>query len=189
MADKTPQAPAPPSPRRTRPSNQNKHPAAILKPERKRRTKHEKAADDQRLKEAQAARSKAAHEGIEHLAAMEVVAEQNETEARAFRPQPVRPKPRLKGAGNPKSRSGGDQSKSGNNGMNLPALAPVSDGQGRPDGNGGDVVIAQKVQRPGTSLKDTIRAKMLEVKQSGKCFSMRLARVTIAALMGITYLI
>ena len=39
----------------TCPSNANKHPADILKPAKKRRTKAEKAADDQLLKDARAA--------------------------------------------------------------------------------------------------------------------------------------
>ena len=58
----------------------NKHPANILKAERKRCTKAEKAVDKKQLKEAQAAEAKAAKEGIEELVAMEVEAEARETE-------------------------------------------------------------------------------------------------------------
>ena len=81
MAEADARAPAPPSPHCTRPSNTNKHPANILKAKRKRRTKAEKAVNEKQLKEAWAAKAKAAKEGIEELVAMEVEAEARETEA------------------------------------------------------------------------------------------------------------
>ncbi|KAG6374997.1 hypothetical protein JVT61DRAFT_3772 [Boletus reticuloceps] len=58
----------------TRSSNMNKHPADILKPAKKRRTKVEKAADDQHLKDAKAAQEKATVKGIGRLATMEMEA-------------------------------------------------------------------------------------------------------------------
>ena len=60
-----------------------------------------KAVDEKWLKEARAAKAKAAKEGIEELVAMEVEAEARETEAWAFKPRPVHPcdQPHNKGAG------------------------------------------------------------------------------------------
>ena len=143
----------------------DKHPADVLKPEKKRRTKAEKAANDKRLKEEKAAREKTAQESLEQLAAMEVNVETKEAEARAFRPQPVHPcaRPCAKGnvGGNWKTLSthnGEGNKKEAKVLVPSSSLAP-DDGQGMAVDNNPDIVcISQKIQpRLPVSLKETLR--------------------------------
>ena len=156
---------APPSPHHTQPSNVDKHPADVLKPEKKRCTKAKKAADDKRLKEEKAAQEKTAQESLEQLAAIEINVEMKEAEARAFRPQPVHPhaQPHAKGnvGGNGKTLSthnGEGNKKEAKVLVPLSSLAP-DDGQGMAVNNDPDIVsISQKIQfQLPVSLKETLR--------------------------------
>ena len=145
----------PPSPRRTRPSNADKHPADILKPEKKRRTKAEKAAKDKRLKEEKAACEKVAQGSLEELAAMEVDTEMKEADARAFRPQPVRPHAKGVASGNVKAPLMHDGEGNKKAVVLVPSSSPAPDGQGMAVGNDPDV---QKIQpQLLVSLKETLR--------------------------------
>ena len=149
----------PPSPCHTRPSNADKHPADILKPEKKRCTKAEKAADDKWLKEEKAAHEKVTQGSLEELAAMEVDAEMKEADTQAFRPQPVHPRPRphAKGvaSGNAKAPLMHDGEGNKKAVILVPLSSPAPDGQGMAVGNDPDV---QKIQpQPLVSLKETLR--------------------------------
>ncbi|KAF9234885.1 hypothetical protein BU15DRAFT_65319 [Melanogaster broomeanus] len=93
MEDSPPPPPPPPSRCRTRATNVNKHPGDIVKPS-KRRTKAEKAVDDKRLKDAEAAKAQAAKDSIQRLALMEIDADMKVAEAKANKLRAVRPRPR-----------------------------------------------------------------------------------------------
>lgn len=60
----------------------------------KRRTKAEKAGDEKRLKESEAAKQKDSEEAVKRLATLEMEAEERLATAEANRPKPVRPRPR-----------------------------------------------------------------------------------------------
>ena len=84
----------------TSPGNAEKRPGQILIDTgivHKRRTKAQKAADDQLLLEAKLAHEKVADEGIERLALIEMEAEAKENEAKAKQAAapPPRPRPRI----------------------------------------------------------------------------------------------
>ena len=82
--------------RRTRPGNAEKRPGQILIDAgivHKHYTKAQKAADDQRLLEAKLAREKAADEGIECLALIEMEAEAKENKAKAKQAAAPPPRP------------------------------------------------------------------------------------------------
>ncbi|KAF8416782.1 hypothetical protein L210DRAFT_792273, partial [Boletus edulis BED1] len=79
--------------RQTRAQNANKHPGQIvLDSQPKRRSKAQKAMDDQALKDAQVAREQAEMEAISRIADVEMRAEEEHTTT-VNRP-PVRPRPR-----------------------------------------------------------------------------------------------
>ncbi|KAF8121496.1 hypothetical protein EV363DRAFT_1457581 [Boletus edulis] len=96
----------PPSPRpivtrRTRPGNADKRPGLILYETgtvQRRHTKAEKAANDQRLQEAKTTKDKAADQGIDQLALLEMEAEASAKEAKAKKAAapPPRPRPHMK---------------------------------------------------------------------------------------------
>ena len=142
----------------------DKHPAYVLKPEKKRFTKAEKAADDKRLKEEKAVQEKTAQESLEQLAAMEVNIEMKEAEARAFRPQPVCPRgqPYAKGNVGCNGKTLSTHNGEGNK-KEAKVLVPSSslapdDSQGMAVNNDPDILcILQKIQpQLPVSLKETL---------------------------------
>ncbi|KAG6371431.1 hypothetical protein JVT61DRAFT_9444 [Boletus reticuloceps] len=150
MAD---DSPAPGPTRHTRPSNVNKHPVDILKPAKKRHTKAEKAADNQRLKDAKAAEEKATVKSVGCLATMEMEAESKETEARANRPQPVCPHPWPHVISKATDGSAAQAKISGtlSDGATLMNPADYKDDT--------DVVsVAHNVKKPQVSLKESLQA-------------------------------
>lgn len=60
----------------------------------KRRTKAEKAEDDKRSKESEAAKKMESEKAVERLAVMEMEAEDRLAASETNKPQPVRPRPR-----------------------------------------------------------------------------------------------
>ncbi|KAG6371006.1 hypothetical protein JVT61DRAFT_10726 [Boletus reticuloceps] len=137
----------------TRPSNVNKHPTDILKPAKKRRTKAEKATDDQRLKDAKAAQEKATVKGIGHLVTMEMEAESKEAEAQENRPQPVHPRPW------PRVRKATDGSSTAMN-QSSTASDIIAKSINLADSNGDPNMgqAGQNVKKPSVSLKDSLQA-------------------------------
>lgn len=82
------------SPRRTCKQNANKHPGLpVLQAQSKKRSKVQKAEDDRVLHEAHQEKEKMAAEGLECLAAMEVVMEE-EASNLGNKPKPIKPRPR-----------------------------------------------------------------------------------------------
>ncbi|KAF9218821.1 hypothetical protein BS17DRAFT_863839 [Gyrodon lividus] len=129
---------------RTRPGNANKHPARILFETgtiQKRCTKAEKAADDKRLKDTKAAQEQATQKGIEHLAMMEMEAEEMANEAKESKPQPAHLHPPLK------AEIPGDGS------LGQAVVKPaVPSSEVDPD----VVITAKRIRRLSQSLKDAI---------------------------------
>jgi len=90
---------SPPLTCHTRASNATKHPAQILYDAglmQRRCTKAQKAEDDQHLSEAKAIQQRAAQQGLEQLALMELDAKAKMAEAQTRKPEPPpRPCPRV----------------------------------------------------------------------------------------------
>lgn len=94
-------------PRRTRPTNANKHPGEIvLQAKNRRRTAKEMTA----AKDAKAAKSAANQAGIERLAGIELEMEKKQVDILTRKAQPVRPPPKGKSKGSSKVISEKDQS-------------------------------------------------------------------------------
>ncbi|KAG6371127.1 hypothetical protein JVT61DRAFT_9889 [Boletus reticuloceps] len=96
-----PPSPGPIVTRRTRPGNADKRPGLILYETgtvQRRRTKAEKATNDRRLQEAKTAKDKAADQGIDRLALLEMEAEASAKEAKVKKAAapPPRPRSRMK---------------------------------------------------------------------------------------------
>lgn len=108
-------AQSPSLPRRTRASNADKHPGQILFESgllQRRRTKAQKAEDDQCLKEAKASKEKAVREGLDRLESMKVDAKAKMAEGQSKKlDPPPRPRPRPRLVQN--SRRGGGKQKDG----------------------------------------------------------------------------